>query len=371
MLVVLALLLAALLALPATALPPGQVVLTRAPAPPALDGALDDACWAAAPRLADFTRPESLEPPVQAVEARLAYDDSTLYVGVASFEADPGRMKVRRSRVAGDSGVWEDDCVEVWIRSGQDAARFHQFIVSAGGLTETHYGPAGMAGDDRDYHLRAAARIGADRWTCELAIPLAGLDLPGAPGPGELVQIKLGREDWASGGRDGAALATWPAGTPYGRAGYGLAFFGRDNLLTDSGLPQTVSLAAGALYRLTLQARGPATGAVTVRRLSAADDTAHLAVAASAGWEEHALSFAAPAGGLCEVALQPAVTGSGQAIAFRAVRLAPDPSRPAVGPALPVPADGALHAFRVVRVTDARAVRGFLHPPIDGSLDSR
>ncbi|MFH1570057.1 MAG: hypothetical protein ABIL09_18845, partial [Gemmatimonadota bacterium] len=46
-------------------------------------------------------------------------------------------------------------------------------------------------------------------------------------------------------------------------------------------------------------------------------------------------------------------------------------SRPAVGPALPVPADGALHAFRVVRVTDARAVRGFLHPPIDGSLDSR
>lgn len=387
------------------------LVATRASRPPTIDGRLGDACWATTLRVDDFTEPETATPPAQAMRAWISYDETALYLALACAEADTSRIRARTVLVEGDLGVWQDDCVEVWIRSGRDGARFHQFIVNARGLTETHYGPPGLPGSEHTYNLQAATRIEdgatwAGRWTCEMAIPFADLDLPGAPTSGEIVEIKFGREDYASGGSGGARLASWPPNTPYGRAGYGVVHLGRSNLLTDpsfgralggSGrwrvtkpadvmrgdgaaslsvqgggrVTQVVTLAPGSLYRLTCEVMGSGPGALRVSALDTADgaETHETTFLATDTWTPHRLSVPVGGGGRYRVALTS--SGMDKGISFRYPRVTPDPSRPVAGRAIPLPAGGdSPFVIRQVGIADSRAVRGFLHPPIDGTLES-
>ena len=69
-----------------------KAVCVRADAPPVIDGRLDDACWGSATRLPDFVDKDSGRPVSVQTQARLAWDEENLYMGIVCREPTPGRM---------------------------------------------------------------------------------------------------------------------------------------------------------------------------------------------------------------------------------------------------------------------------------------
>ncbi|HUV38721.1 MAG TPA: sugar-binding protein, partial [Planctomycetota bacterium] len=96
---------------------------------PVVDGRLDDACWTTALHLTGFTRPGSDESPAQPIEAWVTRDETTLYVAARCAVADV--TKIKADITVENDGVWQDDAVEVFVRTGTDFLDYDQFIVNS------------------------------------------------------------------------------------------------------------------------------------------------------------------------------------------------------------------------------------------------
>ena len=137
----------------------------RAKQAPRIDGVLDDACWAAAAEVEGFTKVSRHEAPEKAMEAKVCFDSSALYVAFRCDEPNPERIRAR-AKDGGDD-VWMDDCVEVWIRTSLKVGDHDQFIANTKGMRQTER-------VRKSVHMRGwrpqwavKARVGAKAWTME------------------------------------------------------------------------------------------------------------------------------------------------------------------------------------------------------------
>ena len=139
--------------------------------PPAIDGRLDDPCWATAALADGFRLNDSGALAGQQTTARVTCDDRNLYLGIECLEATPARMK---AAVLKDGGsVWEDDCVEVFLDTRHDRATCYQVVANSRGV---NWSGAHCIAASWKPQVVSATMVGSDRWFAEIAIPLRDLD---------------------------------------------------------------------------------------------------------------------------------------------------------------------------------------------------
>ena len=158
-------------------------------ATPAVDGRLDEGCWAEAAALTRFVLDSGEALPQARTQAWVAYDDDALYLAF-------------RCPVEGD--VQADESVEVFVDPGRDREDYFHLSVNALGTISD------ARGDDPSWEsgARAAVTRGDVEWTIEIALPYDGLDV--GLGTGEVWGLNLARHDrergeravWSLGGED-------------------------------------------------------------------------------------------------------------------------------------------------------------------------
>ncbi len=389
-----------------------EVVLPRFDAAPVIDGVLDDAAWQQATVLDNFTLPLNQQAAPKGAEARLGFGDEGLYIGVRFAEPDPANLQTLASD--GGSGVWKDDCIEVWVRSTDGAGYYDQFIVNAAGARQRVTArPEGTMGPEPQFS--AETSVGEDSWTVEMAIAWDEIGLDGPPEPGGMIQVKLGREDPE--GRL-TTLSVWPPRAPYGAGeGYGLAFFVTNNLLPnadfratdDAGNPagwsfgegqrervsliedqgrqalrwevpgsyatisRSVQLEPNALYRLEGRARGDAGVYLRARTRKSADqegtDAYSVNTEPSDDYRYWSVNFPTGEEGSALIILGN-TEGHGAGTVYLAdLAIVRQASAETSGPAIAL-TPGETQWITDIAVTDCRALRGFVGAPVDGRLDS-
>jgi len=140
---------------------------------PKIDGVLDDACWKRAGALDMRLLDGDTRKPTYPTQARLAATDKVLYVAFRCAEPDVSKLvSQKRDR---DANVWEDDSVEVFLKSGAEASRqYYHVIVNPDASILDDFG----GGTQWDGGIQAAAHRDKGFWSVEIALPLAKMDLP-------------------------------------------------------------------------------------------------------------------------------------------------------------------------------------------------
>jgi hypothetical protein len=170
---------ALVLALVAPAEPPApsaraRIVAARTPAPPEIDGRLDDAVWRLAPVSDTFTQhyPDEGAPPTEKTFLRVLYDDRNLYVGVDCWQTRSPVVKrlQRRDGPLPSDGVWLD------IDSRDDGvSAFHFSINAAGALYDgVHFNDTSFS-SDWDGIWEAKVADTGHGYSVEFRIPLTTL----------------------------------------------------------------------------------------------------------------------------------------------------------------------------------------------------
>jgi hypothetical protein len=193
-----------------------------------VDGALDDAAWSLAPWSSDFVEIAGRGPaPRLRTRAKLLWDEQFLYV--AAELAEPTVWANIKSTChcnasgAPDQVIFHDNDFEVFVDPAGSCANYKEFEMNALAadwnlLLDRPYADGGLENSSRllgaagfdlaRYGLRSAARVyGAvndparasaqDRWTVEIALPLAGL-MYGQPDARDPRVASRGRRDGAS-----------------------------------------------------------------------------------------------------------------------------------------------------------------------------
>lgn len=147
----------------------------RTPAPIRIDGALDDAAWAAAEPVDAFVQrdPSEGSPPTLRTLARIAFDDAAVYVAVHAFDPDPSRVVgYLTRRDAGSRSDW----VHVIIDSYHDRRTAYQFGINPAGVKfDSYWFNDGNEDSSWDAVWDAMAARAADGWTAEFRIPYSQL----------------------------------------------------------------------------------------------------------------------------------------------------------------------------------------------------
>ena len=157
----------------------------RTETPPTIDGSVQDAAWTG----------------IQAIEfgednartsVKACYDDQQLYFAFTCFEK-PGRQTqgVARDR---DADVWRDDAIEICLGPPQlrKLRVWYHFIISAANSVYDHRMRFSRAyGGPFDPEFEHEVHRAGDRWSIEVTIPAAELDLPGWPGQ---MGVSVGRD---------------------------------------------------------------------------------------------------------------------------------------------------------------------------------
>ncbi|HTM20372.1 MAG TPA: DUF5916 domain-containing protein, partial [Kofleriaceae bacterium] len=152
----------------------------RASGPVHVDGALDEAAWAAAPVEDGFWQRQPVEgaPPQFRTEFRVLYDDHALYVGVRAYDPDPHRIRgilTRRDEVS------SSDWLAIGVDSYFDRRTAFTFWINPAGVQCDM-----MVFDDTqedwswDAVWQAGTRVDDQGWTAEFRIPYNQLRFPRA-----------------------------------------------------------------------------------------------------------------------------------------------------------------------------------------------
>src|SRR5689334_16957844 len=88
------------------------LAVTRISEPITVDGALDEAAWASAPKIDNLTQrqPEPGTVPSERTEVTLLRDADNLYIGIVAYDSEP--EKVIGTQMARDASLMSDDRVE-------------------------------------------------------------------------------------------------------------------------------------------------------------------------------------------------------------------------------------------------------------------
>jgi hypothetical protein len=163
-------------AAPPTSYPRRSYVTQRAePAPPKIDGILDDACWERVEWASDFVQFEPTEgqAPTEQTAFKIVYDETALYIAYRAFDREPesiARLLARRDRFPGD---W----VEINIDSYLDRRTAFSFTSSVSGVRGDEF--VSQDGNNWDPNWdpvwQLETQLDAQGWTAEVRVPLSQL----------------------------------------------------------------------------------------------------------------------------------------------------------------------------------------------------
>ena len=152
---------------------------------PRIDGVLDDAVWQKAALIEAFTQQEPREgaPATERTEVRIMYDSRSLLIGVHAFDAQPSALVATEMRRDADR-LLDEDNFQVILDTFNDSRNGYMFVttplgakleqqISEEGEGNTRAGLTNFnVNRNWDGVWDVAARITADGWTAEIAIPL-------------------------------------------------------------------------------------------------------------------------------------------------------------------------------------------------------
>ncbi|HXG45481.1 MAG TPA: DUF5916 domain-containing protein [Gemmatimonadales bacterium] len=162
---------------PAPASTAKQAEAVRTPAPPVIDGRLDDRAWSAAPWFSDFVQKEPVEgsPPDERTEVAFLYDEEALYVGARLYSLVPSRIPGPVTRRDQFSNA---EHFIVILDTYHDRRTGYSFFVTSAGVRGDYYHPSDSEGH-RDFGFDPVweARAARDSlgWTAEMRIPFSQL----------------------------------------------------------------------------------------------------------------------------------------------------------------------------------------------------
>jgi hypothetical protein len=192
-----------------------------------IDGILDEDVWQSADKAGHFQRvlPTDTGFAIAQTEVKLAYTESTLYVGIICFDPTPGKRPVESLRR--DFAFGKNDNFIVFIDTYNDQTNGFAFGISAAGAQwDGIQANGGTVNLDWDIKWRSAVKNYDDRWVAEFAIPFRSLRYNGgAPEWG----INFSRQDLKT-----SEKSSW-APMPRQFATATLAFTG--SLIWDKPLP--------------------------------------------------------------------------------------------------------------------------------------
>lgn len=177
--------------------------------PPAIDGMLDGEAWSRAVRLDGFV--DQAGSPVQpSTSVWVCADSSNLYIALECHEPRIDNLVSRNSK--DDTDLYTDDSIAVFITPNfyKQTPYYHFILNTAGARFDQVYN--GPGGGDRGWNAdwRGAVRVGEDRWTAEMAIPLEAVGLPASKDI-TLFGLTIARNRIV----DGTQYSVWPAGGWY------------------------------------------------------------------------------------------------------------------------------------------------------------
>jgi hypothetical protein len=179
-----------------------------------VDGKLDDAVWAKAPRFPDFVMNLDGSAASYKTEARMLYDDTYLYVAFRCLDDNIWATLKRR-----DEHLWDEEVVEVFVQADPKQNSYIELEVNPLGTMLDIY----LLDIRKPLHyeswnsqkLKWAVQVsgtvdgknGDKEWTCEIALPMEDVvtakNLP--PRPGDRWRLNLYRVE----NRPTPALLAW------------------------------------------------------------------------------------------------------------------------------------------------------------------
>ena len=154
------------------------VVAARAAGPIHVDGRLDEASWAQAQVVSDFTQvdPEEGRPVSERTEARILFDDEALYIGVRLHDRERPSMRLGRR----DMDLMDSDWLGVVIDSYHDHRTAFSMDVNPAGVQRDAVKSMGSGGKEQDdlswdAVWEAKATVDEGGWTAEYRIPFSQL----------------------------------------------------------------------------------------------------------------------------------------------------------------------------------------------------
>jgi hypothetical protein len=159
----------------------------KAPAPPAMDGKLDDAVWQEAPLVSGFTLfGQDTLAPLQ-TSFRLLWDEKCLYLGVHCDE--PQMAKLNPIRYAHDEhAVFGNETIEFFVDPNHTHDRYYQLAFNAAGSLYDGEREATVWNSDAE----VKAFLGKDFWSVEVAVPWG--PLKARPEVGKVIGFNVNRD---------------------------------------------------------------------------------------------------------------------------------------------------------------------------------
>lgn len=154
---------------------PPMVEAVYVETPPVIDGQLDDPCWAQAFPAEAFYYVDRNRPATHETHAYLCVDRRRLYVAFRAVD-DPTHIAAYQTKRGG--GMRTDDRVMVLLDPTCRQQETYRFSVNPLGTQAEELPSSGGSNVAWRGQWEAAARIGADGWVAELAIPFAILKYP-------------------------------------------------------------------------------------------------------------------------------------------------------------------------------------------------
>jgi CubicO group peptidase (beta-lactamase class C family) len=160
--------------------PAGSDGIRRLTTPLVLDGKMGDPGWKSATVYADFKmrHPEAGKSPSERTELYLAYDATTLYVAIRSFDDEPTKI---RALAATADDAWKDDWAVLCLNTYDDALNSLFFLVTPRNVRSS----GTLDGDNKpnltlNMKWESRATVLNDGWIAEMAIPLRILAFQGS-----------------------------------------------------------------------------------------------------------------------------------------------------------------------------------------------
>ncbi len=149
-----------------------------------IDGVMDEIAWQESPLITDFIQnePNPGQPASQKTEVRILYDNTAIYVGAILYDDPDSIMQVLSLRDELDNTDWFGLVIDAY-RDGNNGVGF---IVSPRGIQlDLKWFASGGddfgGGEDINWNAvwNSAAKITAEGWVAEMAIPYSALRFPG------------------------------------------------------------------------------------------------------------------------------------------------------------------------------------------------
>lgn len=141
-----------------------------------IDGQLNEPAWQASEMI--FLLPLNGGKSEVNTTVRARLDDRYLYLGFECMEPAMDRLIVRQQQ-RDHADVWRDSEVEIFLNPSDDGKEYYHFMINADGVVADAAARKAGASSQFDNKWNSQAQVKAnrssDRWTLEIAIPLAEL----------------------------------------------------------------------------------------------------------------------------------------------------------------------------------------------------